>query len=407
MLRQIPVDVGGDRGAVRHRAVGVPVHEVGHPEPDQDAGLQSGEVATRRRPRPTRAAQEVMEHLGGTVIEAVQQQLGHVCSLIDVGCAHVTLDQIVGIVVLQRRFERVVAPHRLVGFLDAAQLVQHRAEAVPGLIVFGNRFDHPAIALGCLLDAPQPVQLVGGHQLEGGVAREQRGRLAIERERVVDATGRQQRIGVLDQLIGPRLCIHAHQESTPDERRVRRARASSADRGSGGRSCDTAVMTPYEAIVSKRDLRMYTDQAIPDDVMQRILQAGRMAGSAKNIEANRLIVVTDQAVQDALAGAGDFASWIGSSAAVIGFASPVDQLRLFDVGRQAQNMMIAAHAEGVGTCPVTLGHADKARAAVGLPDDWVMPMVITLGYPVANHPDSPLKRPRVALDELVRRDRWS
>ncbi|TFH20555.1 MAG: hypothetical protein E4H05_02065, partial [Acidimicrobiales bacterium] len=105
--------------------------------------------------------------------------------------------------------------------------------------------------------------------------------------------------------------------------------------------------------------------------------------------------------------AGDFASWIGSSAAVIGFASPQDQLRLFDIGRQAQNMMIAAHAEGVGTCPVTLGHPDLARAAVGLPDDWVMPMVITLGYPVADHPDSPLKRPRVALDELVRNDRWS
>ncbi len=166
-------------------------------------------------------------------------------------------------------------------------------------------------------------------------------------------------------------------------------------------------MTPYEAIVSKRDLRVYTDQTIPDDVMGRILQAGRMAGSAKNIEANRLIVVTDQAVQDALAGAGDFASWIGGSAAVVGFASPIDQLRLFDVGRQAQNMMVAAHAEGIGSCPVTLGHADAARAAVGLPDDWVMPMVITLGYPVADHPDSPLKRQRVTLDELVRYDRWS
>ena len=166
-------------------------------------------------------------------------------------------------------------------------------------------------------------------------------------------------------------------------------------------------MTPYEAIVGKRDLRVYTDRAIPDDVMDRVLQAGRMAGSAKNIEANRLIVVTDQAVQDALAAAGDFASWIGSSAVVVGFASPNDQLRLFDVGRQAQNMMIAAHAEGVGSCPVTLGHADQARAAVGLPDDWAMPMVITLGYPVADHPDSPLKRPRVALDELVRYDRWS
>ncbi len=166
-------------------------------------------------------------------------------------------------------------------------------------------------------------------------------------------------------------------------------------------------MTPYEAIVGKRDLRVYTDRPIPDDVLNRILQAGRMAGSAKNIEANRLIVVTDQAVQDALAESGDYASWIGSSAAVIGFASPASELRLFDVGRQAQNMMIAAHAEGVGSCPVTLQHADRARAAVGLPDDWVMPMVITLGYPVDDHPDSPLKRQRVALDELVRHDRWS
>lgn len=166
-------------------------------------------------------------------------------------------------------------------------------------------------------------------------------------------------------------------------------------------------MTPYEAIVGKRDLRMYTDRAIPDEVMHRILQAGRMAGSAKNVEANRLIVVTDQAVQDALAEAGDFSSWIGSSAAVIGFASPETEMRPFDVGRQAQNMMIAAHAEGVGTCPVTLHRADQSRAAVGLPDDWVMTMVITLGYPVEDHPDSPLKRPRVALDELVSYNRWS
>ncbi|MFT4987553.1 MAG: nitroreductase [Acidimicrobiales bacterium] len=165
-------------------------------------------------------------------------------------------------------------------------------------------------------------------------------------------------------------------------------------------------MTPYEAIISKRDLRVYTDQPIADDVMHRILQAGRMAGSAKNIEANRLIVVTDQAVQDALVEAGDFSSWIGSSAVIVGFASPIAELRLFDVGRQAQNMMLAAHAEGVGTCPVTLQHSDKARAAIGLPADWDMRMVITLGYPVQDHPDSPLKRTRVALDDLIVHNRW-
>jgi len=165
-------------------------------------------------------------------------------------------------------------------------------------------------------------------------------------------------------------------------------------------------MTPYEAIISKRDLRVYEDRALPDDVLHRILQAGRMAGSAKNLEVNRLVVVTDQPVQDALAEAGDFASWIGSSAAVVGFASPTDQTRAFDVGRQAQNMMLAAHAEGVGSCPVTLQHEDRARAAIGLPDDWSMGMVITLGYPVENHPASPLQRNRVPLDELVRYNEW-
>ncbi len=166
-------------------------------------------------------------------------------------------------------------------------------------------------------------------------------------------------------------------------------------------------MTPYDAIVSKRDTRDYTDQPISDEVLQRVLQAGRMAGSTKNEESNRLIVVRDQAVQNALAESGDFSSWIGTSAVIIGIAVPLESLRGFDVGRMAQNMMVAAHAEGLGSCPVTLQHQDKARTAVGLPDDWDMTMVVTLGWPVPDAPDSPLKRTRVPLDQLVRYDRWS
>jgi len=167
------------------------------------------------------------------------------------------------------------------------------------------------------------------------------------------------------------------------------------------------MTTPYQNIISKRDLRVYTDASIDDAVMHRILQAGRMAGSAKNEEANRLILVTDTDVMHEVAKAGDFASWIHTSAALVGFAAPQAQLRLFDVGRQAQNMMLAAHAEGVGSCPVTLHRADDARASVGLPDDWAMPMIITLGYPVDDHPESPLKRTRVALDELVVHNRYA
>jgi nitroreductase len=162
----------------------------------------------------------------------------------------------------------------------------------------------------------------------------------------------------------------------------------------------------YETIISKRDLRQYTDAAIADDVLRRVLQAGRMAGSAKNIEPNRLVVVTDQQVKDDLALGGDFTSWIGSSSVIIGIAARQDDLRLFDTGRTAQNIMLAAHAEGLGTCPVTLQHQEVVRAAVGLPADWQMPMAITVGHPDPDAGKSPLARPRVPLDELVVHNHW-
>lgn len=166
-------------------------------------------------------------------------------------------------------------------------------------------------------------------------------------------------------------------------------------------------MDAYEAVVTKRDIRHFSDREIPNDVMDRVLQAGRMAGSAKNLELNRFIVVRDQAAKEAVAGAGDFSSWIPNAPVVIGFASPAAGLRSFDIGRQAQNMMIVANAEGLASCPVTLHHPDRARASVGLPDDWEMPMALALGWPAAVLPDSPLKRDRISLDELIRHDRWS
>lgn len=166
-------------------------------------------------------------------------------------------------------------------------------------------------------------------------------------------------------------------------------------------------MDPYEAIISKRDVRHYTADPIAPGTMHRLLQAARMAGSAKNQEANRLLLIEDQSVQDALAEAGDFSSWIGTSTAIVGFATPVEFSRAFDVGRQAQNLMVAAHAEGLATCPVTMHRQDQVRAALGLPEDWQMDMVVTVGWPAPDRPESPLKRQRVALDELVRKDRWS
>ena len=165
-------------------------------------------------------------------------------------------------------------------------------------------------------------------------------------------------------------------------------------------------MDAYAAIVAKRDTRSYTPDPIDEAVLGRILQAGRMAGSAKNRQVTRMVLATDPAVRDALATCGDSTAWINTAPAVVVFVVPVEGGRLFDIGRMAQNVMVAAQSFGLASCPVTFQHGDRLRETLGLPATHEGPMGVTLGHPAADAPPNPLQSPRIPMDELVHRNRW-
>jgi nitroreductase len=162
----------------------------------------------------------------------------------------------------------------------------------------------------------------------------------------------------------------------------------------------------YDAVISKRDRRTYRDEPVADEELRKVLQAARMAGSAKNAQLTRLVVVTDDEQRRRLTECGDFTSWIDQAPVVIVLAIPVDDGRLFDVGRMAQNVMVVANSLGLATCPVTFHHQDRLRAVLGLPETIEARHGITLGRPTAGEEPNPLRAPRVPLDELVHRDRW-
>jgi nitroreductase len=107
----------------------------------------------------------------------------------------------------------------------------------------------------------------------------------------------------------------------------------------------------YRAVVDKRDQRFFTDRPLPDEALRRILQAARMTGSSKNSEPNRLAVVRERARLTALAALSPYAKLIAHSAATIVIAQT--HKHEFDAGRCAQNMMVAAWGDGVGSCPHT------------------------------------------------------
>lgn len=164
-------------------------------------------------------------------------------------------------------------------------------------------------------------------------------------------------------------------------------------------------MDAYQAIVTKRDTRSYRPGAVDEGTLRRILQAGRMAGSAKNMQVTRIVVVTDADTRKQLTACGDFTSWIDQAPVVLVLCMPTETGRLFDVGRMAQNLMVAAHAHGLATCPVTFHHQDRLRPLLGLPDDHEGPMGITLGNPAAADPNRP-RAPRLPLDQVAFRNRW-
>jgi nitroreductase len=168
-------------------------------------------------------------------------------------------------------------------------------------------------------------------------------------------------------------------------------------------------MDTFLAIASRREVRVYADRPIPDEVVRRILDAGRLSGSAGNQQPWRFVLVSGEA-QAALADAVSEPGNVRGAALVVVLVVGGKGLLSFDAGRSAQNMLLAAWNEGVGGSPNGLADRDAANAVVGVPEDQSIAIVLTFGYPA--RPRDPESRSaeewsararRKPLDKLVER----
>jgi nitroreductase len=163
----------------------------------------------------------------------------------------------------------------------------------------------------------------------------------------------------------------------------------------------------YLAIVSRRETRTYAARPLTPETERRILDAGRVAGSSKNRQPWTFVVIRDDAAIEQTARAVWEPGNVQNAAfvvAVVMHGGPA-----LDAGRAAQNMMLAAWAEGVGSCPN--GIADRAAIAplLGLEEHDHVATVITFGYPAAKRnparhspADWVERADRKPFDEVVR-----
>jgi nitroreductase len=155
-------------------------------------------------------------------------------------------------------------------------------------------------------------------------------------------------------------------------------------------------MEAYIAVVSKREVRDYAARPLEPEVERRILEAGRVAGSAKNRQPWTFLVVRDDRAVESVAESVYEPGNIRGAAFLV--AIVMSGGAGIDAGRAAQNMMLAAHAQGVGSCPNGISDRVGLNRALRLDDDAKIAAVLSFGYPAKTR-----QSPRRTAEEWIER----
>ena len=163
-------------------------------------------------------------------------------------------------------------------------------------------------------------------------------------------------------------------------------------------------------IASKREDRNFDDRPILAEVVDRILDAGRLAGSVLNRQPWRFVVLDDPELKQRVAETVFAPGNIHGSQLAVALVVEGEGLPYFDVGRAAENMMLAAWDQGVGSTPNGMPDAARTAEALGLPEGQRPLVILAFGYPASGRtPDRKSAEEwsrganRKPLDEVVQR----
>lgn len=168
-------------------------------------------------------------------------------------------------------------------------------------------------------------------------------------------------------------------------------------------------MTVSDAIRTRRAVRQFTDQPLPDEAIRAILNAGRRAQSSKNTQPWHFIAIRDKDTLQKLADSGPFAKHLAGAALGVAMVSPDPSSRWsipFDLGQAAAQMQLVAWELGIGSCIGAIYDQAKAKVVLGIAEDLHFYAALSFGYPAPSESRSPRANGRKSFDDVVRWEKW-
>ena len=163
-------------------------------------------------------------------------------------------------------------------------------------------------------------------------------------------------------------------------------------------------MEVFDAIRTLLAVRQYEDKPVPQDVLRRILEAGRLTASGMNVQPWHFVVVQDRETLRQLGALAPTGPYIAQAPLAIAVAVNRGRLAVSDASRAIQSMLLTAWAEGVGGNWVGFGKLEAVKPVLGIPDDLDVLAILPFGYPAAAVGRG--QKERKPLAEIASRERY-
>jgi nitroreductase len=163
-------------------------------------------------------------------------------------------------------------------------------------------------------------------------------------------------------------------------------------------------------IVQRRSVRSFTSKPVDKDQVERIMEAARLAPSAKNRQEWRFVVIQKKEVRQKMMEAAFSQDYVGQAPVIVAVCTTNIDYRMpngqasypIDLAIAATHIMLQAVHEGLGTCCITTFDEQEVREILTAPFSMRVVLLILIG-----HPDGvPEPTPRKTLKQVTGRDHW-
>jgi nitroreductase len=170
-------------------------------------------------------------------------------------------------------------------------------------------------------------------------------------------------------------------------------------------------MALLKQIQQRYSVRSYQKRPVEKEKLETILQAARLAPSARNMQEWRFIVVQDAGTRKKLCVAANNQAFVGEAPVIIVCCAVITDYVMrcgqltypIDVAIAMEHMALQAVEEGLGTCWVGSFYEDQVKTILGIPAPARVVELLTIGYPA----DTLRARSRLPLEQIVGRERWA